>query len=84
MNKMHEDVCIIELCFVPYSYDEEKLTFKAKVCINIHTDELFHVKKKEITLNLFSTRKEIIVMHVYHYYIIGSNSTCSSSKIFYN
>ena len=47
MNKMHEDVCIIELCFVPYSYDEEKLTFKAKVCINIHTDELFHVKKKK-------------------------------------
>lgn len=46
MNEMHEDVCIIELCFVPYSYDEEKLTFKAKVCINIHTDELFHVKKK--------------------------------------
>lgn len=83
MNEMHEDVCIIELCFVPYSYDEEKLTFKAKVCINIHTDELFRVKK-EITLNLFSTRKEIIVMHVYHYYIIGSNSTCSTSKIFYN
>ena len=46
MNKMHEDVCIIELCFVPYSYDEEKLTFKAKVCINIHTDELFRVKKR--------------------------------------